>query len=412
MNVLGIVSEYNPLHSGHVYHIAASREKIGATHVVCVMSGNFVQRGEPAVVDKWARAKMALHSGVDLVLELPVVFACASAEIFARGAVRILDKTGIVDYLGFGSEQGEIETLKHIASVLVEEPSEFRLLLKDYLKQGLSFPAAREKAVTGYLNDIPEDIMNKSNNILAIEYLKALIASGSGIKPVTIKRKGSAYQDSIITESFSSATAIRHFLKEAGSVSDPVLNGNLPSQTRSVLGEYFENSRGPVFPEDFADIIIYLIRTIGPAKLKHTPDVNEGLESRLISAAFKAGTLDDLIETSATSRYPSTRIKRILFNTLLGITTTDLKSILADEACGYIRILGFNERGRELLQRMQDTAAIPVITKTAKYRSALTGLSKKMFEYDVRATDVYVLAFNDRSQRGGDQDFTTPIVRI
>jgi len=412
MKVLGIVSEYNPLHSGHVYHIAASREKTGATHVVCVMSGNFVQRGEPAIVDKWARAKMALHSGVDLVLELPVVFACASAEIFARGAIRILDKTGIIDYLGFGSEQGEIETLKHIALVLVEEPPEFRILLKKYLKQGLSFPAAREKAVTGYLHDVPEGILSKSNNILAIEYLKALIASGSGMEPVTIKRKGSGYQDPVIVESFSSATAIRNFLKESNAVSDPVLNGNIPPQTYSVLNECFKNNRGPVFPEDFAGIIIYLLRTIGPNKLKHTPDVNEGLESRLISNVFKAGTLNDLIESSVTSRYPSTRIKRILFNTLLGITKTDLKSIINDETCGYIRILGFNEKGRELLQRMQDTAAVPVISKTAKYRSGLSDLSKKMFEYDIRATDVYVLAFKNRSQRGGDQDFTTPVVRI
>ena len=412
MNVLGIVSEYNPLHSGHVYHIAASREKTGATHAVCVMSGNFVQRGEPAIVDKWARAKMALNSGIDLVIELPVVFACASAEIFARGAVRILNQTGIINYLCFGSEQGELETLKRIASVLAEEPSEFRTSLKKYLKQGLSFPAAREKALTGYLRDVPGGIMDKSNNILAIEYLKALITTGSGMEPVTIRRKGSGYQDSIITETFSSATAIRNFLKETGSDTDTVLNENIPSQPRSALNECFENNRGPVFQENFSDIIFYLLRTIGPDKLKYTPDVNEGLESRLISAAFKSGTLDDLIESSAASRYPSTRIKRILFNTLLGITKTDLKSIIADESCGYIRVLGFNEKGRELLQRMQDTAAVPVITKPAKYRSALSGLSKKMFEYDIRATDVYVLGFKDKSQRGGDQDFTTPVVRI
>ncbi|HEY8500819.1 MAG TPA: nucleotidyltransferase [Clostridia bacterium] len=412
MKVIGIVSEYNPLHSGHVYHITASREKTGASHVVCIMSGNFVQRGEPAIVDKWARTKMALSSGADLVIELPVVFACASAETFARGAIRILNKTGTVDYLSFGSEQGEIEPLKQIASVLAEEPSEFRLSLKKHLKQGLSFPAAREKAVSVCLPNMPEGIMSRSNNILAIEYMKALIATGSSINPVTIKRKGSDYQDSFVIESFSSATAIRNFLKETGSVSDPVLNGNIPYQTRSVLNECFENNRGPVFPESFAGIIIYLLRTIGPDRLKHTPDVNEGLESRLISAAVKAGTLDELIEASAASRYPSTRIKRILFNTLLGITKTDLKKIISDENCGYIRILGFNEKGRELLQRMQDTAAIPVISKAARYRNSLSGMSKKMFEYDIRATDVYVMAFSDKSQRGGDQDFTTPIVRI
>ena len=228
MKVLGIVSEYNPLHSGHAFHIRASVEKTGATHVICVMSGHFVQRGEPAVADKWVRAKMALLSGVDLVLELPVVFSCSSAELFAYGSVRTLHHTGVVACLSFGSEQGELGSLWRIASALYDEPAAYRELLKNYLGEGHSFAVAREKALTGYLRGLPDNIMSQSNNILAIEYLKALKGLRSSIQPTTIKRQGSAYQEAEIAPSFSSATSIRAFLQNNGSLTDPVISANIP----------------------------------------------------------------------------------------------------------------------------------------------------------------------------------------
>ena len=218
MRVLGIISEYNPLHSGHIYHINASREKTSATHTLCVMSGQFVQRGEPAIADKWARTRMALNAGIDLVLELPVVFSCASAEIFAYGAVRTLHNTGVVDFK-FGSEQGEIGSLWRSASVLYEEPYEFKILLKQFLDEGLSFPAAREKALNSYLRELPENIMDQSNNILAIEYLKALMHFRSSIQPITIKRRGSSYNNTEMASSFSSATAIRNMIHSDNSLS-------------------------------------------------------------------------------------------------------------------------------------------------------------------------------------------------
>lgn len=412
MKVLGIISEYNPLHMGHLYHISTSKEKTGATHTICVMSGNFVQRGEPAVVDKWARARMALHAGIDLVLELPVVFACASAEIFAYGAVRTLHNTGVVDFLSFGSEQGELDSLCKIASLLHEEPAEFKEFLKQYLDMGFSFPVSREKALHAVLKELPENIMSHSNNILAIEYLKALKKLKSPIQPVTIRRMGASYLSTEMFSSFSSATAIRRFLMDGGMVTDPVLTGNLPDFTVNLLHNEIINKRGPVFPDAFSEIILYRLRTIDPETLRNVPDVTEGLENRLISCAIKAGTLSEFVSMAASNRYPATRIKRIASNLLWGITKDNLRAFIRDDSCGYLRILGFNSRGRELLSRIRKEARVPLITKTADYRNKLSGLSKTMLEYDIRATNAYVLAFPDHRQRMGDRDFTMPVIKI
>ncbi len=417
MKVLGIISEYNPLHSGHVHHIKTSCEKTSATHTLCVMSGQFVQRGEPAIVDKWARTRMALYSGIDLVIELPVVYSCASAEIFAYGAVKTLQQAGIIDFLSFGSEQGELGSLWRIASVLYEEPVEFKRLLKQFLDEGLSFPIAREKALNNHLRELPANIMDKSNNILAIEYLKALKHLRSSIQPVTIKRQGSSYNNEKIASSFSSASALRSFIYNNGSfnnrpLSEAAMLHNLPSYTVDILNECFDKGQGPVFSEQFSNTIIHILRTIEPDILKQVPDVNEGLENRLISSAMKTGILRDLIEAVTTSRYPSTRIKRITANLLWGITKTQLKKILEDESCGYLRILGFNDKGLELLREMNSLASVPIISKVSSYRDQLSGIAKEMFEYDIRATNAYVMAFSDPSRRTGDQDFTTPVVRL
>jgi len=396
---------------GHLYHIKTSVEKTGATHTVCVMSGNFVQRGEPAVVDKWTRTKMALHAGIDLVLELPVVFACASAEIFAYGAVRTLHNTGVVDFLSFGSEQGELGSLWRIASVLHEEPPVYREFLKKYLDEGFSFPISREKALHAVIRELPENIMTHSNNILAIEYLKALKKLKSTIQPVTIKRMGASYLSTEMFSVFSSATAIRKYLKDGGLITDPVLSGNLPDFTVKLLHNEIVNKRAPVFPDTFSEIILHRLRTIEPETLRNVPDVTEGLENRLISCAMQAGTLSEFIDISATSRYPSTRIRRITSNILWGITKEDLRAFIQNDSCGYIRVLGFNSRGRELLSEIRKNARVPLITKVSNYRNQLSGLSKTMFEYDLKATNTYVLAFPDHRQRAGDQDFTMPIIK-
>jgi predicted nucleotidyltransferase len=349
---------------------------------------------------------------VDLVLELPVVFSCASAELFAYGAVRTLQHTGIVNCLSFGSEQGELGSLWRIASALYDEPAGYRELLKKYLNEGNSFATSREKALTGYLRGLPDNIMSQSNNILAIEYLKALKSLRSNIQPTTIKRQGSSYQETEIASSFSSATAIRSFLQSNGSLEDPVLSANLPETSLDLLRQCVESGRGPVYSETFAQTILYKIRMMDPQALKQIPDVKEGLENRLVSCAMKSGTLGDLVNMVTTVRYPSARIRRISANLLWGITKSSLQSFVDDETCGYLRVLGFNSKGQELLQKIDREGSLPLVTKVSNYRNQLTGLSREMFEYDIKATDIYVLGFPNPAERFGDQDFSTPIVRM
>lgn len=221
MKVVGLITEYNPFHNGHKYHLEASKEKASATHSIAVMSGNFLQRGEPALLDKWTRAKMAVDSGVDLVLELPTVFATQSAEYFAHGALSVLEDTNVVDSLCFGSELGDTELLKDIADVLVDEPLEFKNILKKHLNLGLSFPKARSLALKAFFEHAKyshfekiEKIVESPNNILGIEYMKSLIKLKSKITPLTIKRVYSNYHDKDINSSIASATSIReHYFK-------------------------------------------------------------------------------------------------------------------------------------------------------------------------------------------------------
>ncbi|MDO4556822.1 MAG: nucleotidyltransferase family protein, partial [Lachnospiraceae bacterium] len=220
MKTAGIIAEYNPFHYGHQYHIEQTRKKTGADYVIAIISGNFVQRGAPSVIDKYQRTKAALSSGCDLVLELPVVYSSASAEFFASGAVCLLDSLGICDFLSFGSEAGKLDQLSVLSDILREEPSDFKNILKFYLREGMSFPLAREKALHTYCDSILHcqfsndfwSSLKQSNNILALEYLKSLKKIRSGIFPVTITRKNAPYHDKKLYEDFSSATAIRHTL--------------------------------------------------------------------------------------------------------------------------------------------------------------------------------------------------------
>mgnify|MGYP003753912501 CR=1 FL=1 len=254
--------------------------------------------------------------------------------------------------------------------------------------------------------------MSQSNNILAIEYLKALKSLRSNIQPTTIKRQGSSYMETEIAASFSSATAIRAFLQNNGSPEHPLLFANLPETSLQLLRQCLENGRGPVFPEAFAQTILHKIRMMDPQSLKQVPDVKEGLENRLAACAMRAGTLDQLVNMVTTVRYPSARIKRICANLLWGISKSSLQSFLDDETCGYLRVLGFNCKGRELLQRISREGSLPLVTKASNYKSQLSGLSREMFEYDIKATDIYVLGFPNPAERYGGQDFSTPIVRI
>jgi len=446
MKVLGLVVEYNPFHNGHLYHLEQSKKQTGADYTICVMSSSFVQRGEPAIVNKWARARMAICAGVDLVIELPVIYALSSAESFAFGAVKILDSLGIVDCICFGSENGSIEELKFIADIMLKEPEEYKKLLKSKLDAGLSFPKSRDLAIREYISwFFSQDekwakaknisgiasLLSGSNNILAIEYLKALSRLNSKIVPYSIKRVGSLYNDEIITGSLSSATSIRKQIMKLTAAKNKTAykSGNspeelhfcenseleytMPKSTIDILKSEFEHGRGPVFAENYEDIIFALLRRLPLNEIRNTPYVSEGLENRIKSAADTAGTFSELMDNIVTKRYVSTRVQRIIFNLLAGISSEDCIEFDSNGGPQYVRILGFNDKGKELLSLISRTSSIPVIVKTADFiKLPDRQLQKRMLQIEALATDMYVLGYQNKKYRYSGQDFTNNVIYV
>ena len=409
MSVAGIIAEYNPFHEGHYYHMKKARRITGASACVCVLSSNFVQRGEPAIVDKWARTRMALSLGADLVIELPCAFSCASAEYFASAAVKILDSLNCVDYLCFGSEEGSLESIERTAGLLAFESDDFKRELKRALDQGLSFAAARQKALKNGA------VLDKPNNILGVEYIKAIRKTGSPIKPVTVGRIGQDYNGREPAGSFLSAAAIRRHLSETFSSGidladlekDPFLKNNLPEKSLNILTEEFGTGKGPVFPESFETLLLYLLRRSTEAELRRLPYVNEGLEHRIRLAAMNSSSVSGFVSQTVTSRYPASRIRRILCALLTGMTKELLDELKSGGYAQYIRILGFNETGRKLLPTIKRKARLPIITKPAGYTRLDNPLARRLFEYEIRAADAYALGYPEAGNRLGGTEYRT-----
>ncbi len=446
MIVQGIVSEYNPFHNGHLHHIAASATATGADATVCVMSGNFVQRGEPAAFSKWARAEMALRSGADLVLELPAAYACASAEAFATGAVSILEATGLVDFLCFGSETGEIEPLDMAARVLADEPEDFRLLLRQGLDKGLSFAVARQKALAAWAAGqtgksgnpfigqdatAPEnaegsslsirkpdydasaftDTISAPNDILGVEYLKALRRIGSRMQPFTLRRLGRGYNDPILEGAFPSATALRKAMAEGGTPDDAAAANGMPETTLAVLRREMAAGRGPVTADHFLPVLLQRLRTATDAELTGLPWMEQGLHHRLRAAASDAATWDALVGSAACSRYPRTRIQRMLCALLIGLPGTLPAALSSAGNVQYLRILGFNEVGRELLAIMRRRASVPIIGRSASWGIYRDPLIQALLALECRATDTWTLACREPvDRRAGWEHRAGPVI--
>lgn len=401
MRILGIIVEYNPFHNGHLYHLQTSKKLTKCDYTIAVMSGNFVQRGEPAIVDKWKRTMMALKAGVDLVIELPVVYATSTAENFAYGAVKLLDSLKIVDYISFGSEKGDLNELTKIAEILLEEPIYYRKALKEYLKSGITFAKARELALQKVINNNEiEKILQTSNNILAIEYLKSLKKIGSSIAPFTIKRRGSLYTSLELKEEFASASSIRKHIFEKGLEG---LEKYIPDFTKEILQSSFVKKQGPISLEEFSNILIYLLRNHIP--LNHIFDVSEGLENKIYKASYKTNNVEELIKLVKSKRYTESRIRHILIHLLLNIDKQIFKEF---DGPNYIRVLGFNEKGKEMLREIKKKSPLPIITKVSQYKIKLS--NTKMFEKDLFATDVYTLAYKNSSIAG--LDFIHPLIKL
>ena len=364
----GIIAEYNPFHNGHKYHIEETRKTTGADAVIVAMSGNFVQRGEYAICDKWSRAKMALLNDADLVVELPVVYACQSAEYFAKGAVSILENLNC-DYLSFGTEADNTEEIIKIAEFLKNPDENFRKTLEESLKKGESYPKALAKA-------LGKDEINTPNNVLAIEYLKQI----KNMKPVGVKRQGSLHDGK------GSASDIRAKIN-----ANENAENLMPDTSTVIFGNALKANR-----EIYEKLVLYKLRTINAEDLKNVPDVNEGLENRIIQMSHKATTLDELLELVKTKRYTMARIRRILNNSLLGITKDDIT-----KAPEYIRVLGMNKNGMEILSSLRDNTDIPIITKVADAPKS------KMLDVDINATNIYSLLADKPSMA----DYTTtPVI--
>lgn len=364
MNITGIITEYNPFHLGHRYHLEKSKKDTFSDATICIMSGNFVQRGEPALLDKFNRAEIAVKNGVDLVIELPLIFSVSSAEFFASGACRILDKTSVVNNLYFGSEHGDIEDLLAIAKVLNNEDKNFNAILKKNLSLGLPFYKAREKTLYEIIPNIKEkDILNNSNNILAIEYIRALEQLDSKIIPVTLKRLGSNYNDVTINNNFASATSIRKNLYSShnniSSIKDVI-----PAETYNHLDSLVKNNYDFVYPEDTFDFIKYKLLTEG-YNLKNIFDVSEGLDNKILKELTSSSSLCELILNTKSKRYSYTRISRLLLHFFLGFENYNIEKLLKGTP-DYIRPLAFNQTGCKILKEIKKKGNVRIITKVSK----------------------------------------------
>ena len=390
MKILGLITEYNPFHFGHKYHLDKSMEITNSTHSVAVMSSSFVQRGEPSIVDKWTKAKMAIDNGVDLVIELPFVYSTQTAELFAYGAVNLLDKTNVVDNLCFGTEIGELVPLKELAHIFVDEPPLYRKHLKHFLSLGFSFSVSRSKAIDQYFNIQDKDysrILKGSNNILAIEYLKALYKLNSTIEPVAIKRMGSDYKDIEILEGFASATSIRHKIFETGLRS---VENLLPKESFNALEEYKNLYNNFNRLENYQDIFNYLLRTINPNELKELLHMEAGLENRILKISETSLDINQILKNIATKRYPLTKIQRIFIHMLNNINGETINQLYSSSP-EYIRVLGSSKKGFEILNKIKGNSNLAIVTKYADYKSLKNLIIDEFLTFEEQATNIFFL---------------------
>lgn len=407
--VLGIIAEYNPFHNGHMYHLEKAKEQSGAQYSICVMSGNFVQRGNTSILNKWKKAEMALKNGIDLVIELPTIYSVASAESFSLGAIKLLDSLKIVDAISFGAETDDFAALNNISNIAFEEPKKYKDLLNKELKKGISFPQARENALMLYLDDNKRyaNILNSPNNILAIEYLKSLKKIKSTIQPIPIKREKVYYNENTIVDEFASATAIRNLLKNK---QFSEIRKVVPKDTYEILSKESELENIVLDLSAYEKQIIYNLRKMSVEEIAQLPDVNEGLEHSIKNAASFSNNIKDFINIVKTKRYTQTRIQRILICTLLGITKRDV--IMGKRAIPYIRVLGFNEKGKELISRISKAnPKVQVITSVKKFEKQNNNKTyKRLLDIDIFSTNIYTMACKNDSI--ANLDYTKNMVII
>ncbi len=429
MKIVGLITEYNPFHNGHLHHINEARRVTGADYVIVVMSGDYVQRGAPAVMPKRLRAEMALKCGASAVFELPVCYAAGSAEYFAMGAVSLLDSLGIVDAICFGSECNDLESLSHVADILTGEPDDYRSLLRTNLKKGVSFPSARHDALLEYTH-VPAyaALLDDPNNILGIEYLKSLKRLGSHITPFTIQREGSHYHDqSLSPERLSSASAIRSLLAYSGSslrtehsgagfenTSFSSILGELEEQVPSCCLELLEDYHRvqyPVYQNDFSIILKYKLLNKHPGSLVRYQDVSEELANRIcaqLNNFFNYKQFAELLKTRETTQ---TRINRALLHIMLGLKKNDMTEYMENGFHFYARLLGYRKDSAKIISRIAKESPHPLLARLSE-SGELPSIGQKMLRNDILASNLYMSVVTDKYKTAFQNEYKQGIIKV
>lgn len=447
MKVIGIIAEYNPFHRGHAYQIEKLKQEIHADYVVIAMSGNFVQRGAPALMDKYSRASMALSCGADLVLELPVLYATASAEYFARGGVALLNHTGVVTHLGFGAESNAPALLQEIAEILVKQPETFRKTLQQELKEGSSFPVARSQALKVYVSSLqtrptenissgqqektlpslsPHAISSKQlgemlsspNNILAIEYYKALSCYDSGIIPCPILRQGKGYHDTAMDNSgFCSASAIRSQLKKESSALENNCSSENPAQISlsadampAASYEILKKYPHPfLFEDDFSTLVHYKLLTESSEELSSYADSSPELVNRMKKEVSDFTSWSEFCDRLKTKNITYTRLSRLFLHMVLNIHKEDYQIFPAPS---YLRVLGFRKDSAALLNAVKSQGTLPLITSPADAPKLLSGSAQILLSMDLKASELYGLGLAAKGDGSLKNDYQQPVIRL
>ena len=379
MTVAAIAAEYNPFHNGHAYHIAKTREA-GATHIAAIMSGNFTQRGTPAIAEKRARVRSALAGGADLIIELPLPYAMATAQRFAFGVAGIAEGMGCVDVLSFGSESGYLSILKAAADAVDSTPVCERMA--QLLPSGMTFARARQQAVSELCGNEVAEMLGSPNDALAVEYIRQLGLMGSRIVPFAVVRNGARHDDTAAKGEMASASFLRALMRSGGvaAVADfmpRASHATLMGDAREALIPFDEHRLGAM--------MLATLRRMTAEELARVPDLSEGLENRIYAAIRQACSVDEIYTLAKSKRYTAARIRRVVMSAFLG-----LESVYGEQRPPYIRVLGFNARGREILSRMKETATLPVSDSLA-YLSRVNAVCAAFVELEARATDIYLL---------------------
>lgn len=413
MKTVGLITEYNPFHNGHLYHLNHARKNTDADYVVVIMSGNFLQRGVPALLEKQERTLMALKNGADLVLELPVPYAAGSAEYFALGAVSTLDQLDIIDTLCFGSECADTKLIQSVSSLLLNEPENYQILLKHYVKQGLSFPAAREKALLFQLTFKEQTkltpVLSNPNAILGVEYCKAIQKLSSSIQPIALKRMVSGYHDESIIDSICSATAIRHALFSTESLES--FRYQVPPSVYQILKAEYKKTF-PIEYNDFSSMLKYRLLSREQPSFENYLDISSDMSDRIRRQLHAFSTIESFASLLKNKQYTLTRIQRALLHLLLNIKKEDMALYLNHGITYYARVLGFRKSSTPLLSEIKKNSRIPLLSKLADADNLLSPIGRQMLQQDIFASDIYHTIVTDKYQSPLRNEYTKGIVLV